>query len=114
IKPHTGYHGPVESGLLKMMMIGLGKHAGALTYHSILLEQPYDMVVRSVGRQMRAKAPIAFGVGIVENSYDETALIEAVRPADFEPAEERLRVLAPKWLPRVACREADQVSIEAL
>src|SRR4051794_28553288 len=54
IKPHTGYHGPVESGLLKMMMIGLGKHVGALEYHRILLEQPYDRVVRSVGRHMRS------------------------------------------------------------
>src|SRR5262249_20660584 len=50
IKPHTGYHGPVESGLLKMIMIGLGKHAGALEYHRILLEQPYDRVVRAVAR----------------------------------------------------------------
>ena len=38
VKPHTGYHGPIESGLLKMMMIGLGKHDGALAYHRILLE----------------------------------------------------------------------------
>src|SRR5262249_42383592 len=48
VKPHTGFHGPVESGLLKMILIGLGKHAGALIYHRILLEQPYDTVVRSV------------------------------------------------------------------
>src|SRR6516165_10152879 len=72
IKPHTNYHGPIESGLLKMMMIGLGKHAGALTYHRILLEHAYDPVVRAVGRLMRARAPIAFGVGLVENAYDET------------------------------------------
>src|SRR5262245_49564667 len=58
IKPHTSYHGPVESGLMKMMMIGLGKHAGALNYHRILLENPYDPVVRSVGRTVLAKAPI--------------------------------------------------------
>ena len=50
VKPHTGFHGPIESGLMKMMMIGLGKHAGALAYHRILLEQPYDAVVRSVGQ----------------------------------------------------------------
>src|SRR5262245_20191353 len=40
VKPHTGYHGAIESGILKMMMIGLGKHIGALNYHRILLEQP--------------------------------------------------------------------------
>src|SRR5262249_42615821 len=60
IKPHTGFHGPVESGLLKMMLIGLGKHKGALLYHRVLLEQPYDKVVRSVGRTMLKNAHIAF------------------------------------------------------
>src|SRR5437764_15132908 len=76
VKPHTGYHGPVESGLLKMMMIGLGKHQGALAYHRILLEYPYDQVVRSVGRTLIAHAPIAFGLALVENGYEETALVE--------------------------------------
>ena len=80
IKPHTGFHGPIESGLLKMMMIGLGKHTGALAYHRILLEQPFDAVVRSVGRAIRAAPAIAFGLALVENAYDETAVIEAVAP----------------------------------
>src|SRR5437588_11991006 len=52
IKPHTGFHGPIESGLLKMMMIGLGKHAGALLYHRVLLEQPYDSFVRAAARTL--------------------------------------------------------------
>jgi Lactate racemase N-terminal domain len=114
IKPHTGYHGPVESGLLKMMMIGLGKHAGALEYHRILLEQPYDVVVRSVGRLMLSKAPIAFGLGIVENAYDETAVLEGVLPADFEPAEERLLTLARRWLARLPYRNADLLIVDEI
>jgi hypothetical protein len=114
IKPHTSYHGPVESGLLKMMMIGLGKHAGALTYHRILLEQPYDRVVRSVGRLMRAKGKIAFGLALVENAYDETALVEAVLPGDFEPVEERLLALARNWLPRLPWREADLLIVDEI
>src|SRR5580658_4248390 len=77
VKPHTSYNGPIESGLMKMMMIGLGKHVGALNAHKILLEQSYDGVVRAVGKVVRAKAPIAFGLATVENSYDETALIDA-------------------------------------
>jgi hypothetical protein len=114
IKPHTSYHGPIESGLCKMMMIGLGKHAGALNYHRLLLDNPYDPLVRSVGRLMRAKAPIAFGLGLVENAYDETALVEAARPEDFEPFEERLLVHARNWLPKLPWREADLLIIDEI
>ncbi len=94
VKPHTAFHGPIESGLLKMMMIGLGKHVGALAYHRILLEHPYDQVVRSVGRTMLARAPIAFGLGLVENAYDELAIMEGVPPDQVETREERLLVEA--------------------
>jgi hypothetical protein len=97
-----------------MMMIGLGKHAGALEYHRILLEQPYDLVVRSVGRTMRANAAIAFGLGIVENAYDETALVEGVLPQDFEPVEERLLALARKWLARLPYQQADLLIIDEI
>jgi hypothetical protein len=114
IKPHTAYHGPIESGLLKMMMIGLGKHAGALEYHRILLEQPYDRVVRSVGRTMIDRAAIAFGLGVVENACDETALVEGVAPADFEASEERLLVLARRWLPRLPYRTGDLLIIDEI
>jgi hypothetical protein len=114
IKPHTSYHGPIESGLLKMMMIGLGKRHGAAHYHRVLLEQPYDPVVRAVSRLMRAKAPIAFGLATVENGYDETALLEAALPADFEPVEERLLVKAKEWLGRLPFHEADLLIIDEI
>jgi hypothetical protein len=114
IKPHTGFHGPIESGLLKMMMIGLGKHAGALLYHRVLLEQPYDAVVRAVGRTMLANAPVAFGLGIVENGYDETALIEAVPPEKFEAREEVLLARARELLPRLPVREGDLLVIDEI
>jgi hypothetical protein len=114
IKPHTGYHGPIESGLMKMMMIGLGKHAGALNYHRILLEEPFDQVVRSVGRAIRAKAPITFGLGLVENAYDETAAIEAAAPDDFEPREEQLLVLAKRWLAKLPLDRADLLIVDEI
>ncbi|HLJ97948.1 MAG TPA: lactate racemase domain-containing protein [Gemmataceae bacterium] len=114
IKPHTGYHGPIESGLLKMTMIGLGKHAGALAYHRILLEVPFDQVVRSISRTVRAHAPIAFGLGLVENAYEETAHIEGVRPEDFESREEQMLLLAKRWLARLPLRQADLLIVDEI
>jgi len=114
IKPHTGYHGPIESGLMKMMMIGLGKHAGALAYHRILLEKPYEDVVRSVGRTVRAKAPIAFGLGLVENAYDETGHIKAALPAHFEAVEEDLLLRAKRWLAKLPLRKAELLIVDEI
>lgn len=114
VKPHTGYHGPIESGLLKMMMIGLGKHVGALAYHRILLEYPFDQVVRSVTRVLAARSRIAFGLALVENAYDDTALIEGVAPAQFEAREEQLLVLAKRWLARLPLRAADLLIVDEI
>jgi len=114
VKPHTSYHGPIESGLMKMMMIGLGKHVGAINYHRLLLEYPYDQVVRAVGKTMRAKAPIAFGVAVVENAYDETARIAAMLPPDFEKVEEQLLAHAKTWLARLPFHEADLLIVDEI
>jgi hypothetical protein len=97
-----------------MMMIGLGKHAGALAYHRLLLEQPYDQVVRSVGRTMLTRAPIAFGLAIVENGYDETAAIEGVAPEAFEQREEQLLARAKRLLARLPLQEADLLVIDEI
>src|SRR5262249_32770647 len=114
VKPHTGFAGPIESGLLKMSMIGLGKHAGALAYHRILLDHPYDQVVRSVWRTVRDRSPVTFGLAVVENAYDETARIDGVRPADFERREEELLVLAKRWLARLPLHEADLLIVDEI
>jgi hypothetical protein len=114
VKPHTSYHGAIESGLFKMMMIGLGKHAGALAYHRILLDYPWDQVIRSVGRTVLARAPIAFGLALVENAYDETAVVEGVRPEEFETRETELLTLARRWLPRLPVREADLLIVDEI
>lgn len=114
IKPHTAYHGPIESGLLKMMLIGLGKHAGALLYHRVLIEQPYDAVVRSVAKTMLSKAAIAFGLGIVENGYDETAILEGVTPDSFVQREEALLVEARRLLPKLPVLKADILVVDRI
>ena len=101
IKPHTGFVGPVESGLHKMMLIGLGKHEGAKIYHRAILDYSFLEIIRAVADVVLKKCRVIGGLGIVENAYDETALIAAVAPNDFFTRESELLTLAKKWLPRL-------------
>ncbi len=114
VKPHTGYHGRIESGLLKMIMIGLGKHVGALAAHRILLEQPYEPVVTAISSVLLAKAPVAFGLAIVENAADETALVRGAAPTDFVATEIELLTIARHLLPKLPLRQADLVILDEI
>jgi len=98
IKPHTDFTGDIESGLIKMMAIGLGKQKGAELYHKAILHQGYYNVVLSVGREVLKKCPVAFGLALVENQKDETQIIRAIRAEDIEQTEKELLVkLSIKW-----------------
>jgi len=114
IKPHTNFVGDIESGLMKMMLIGLGKHAGAKIYHRAILDHSFGQIVRSVAREVLAKCRIAAGLGIVENAYDQTAKIKAVAPHEFEDRERELLVLAKEWLPRLPFKSADVLLLDQI
>lgn len=114
VKPHTGFSGKIESGLCKMMAIGLGKHVGARAYHRALMRCPWEPFVRSIARVMIAKAPIRFALAIVENARDETAKIEAAPPNRIEALDERLLELAVAWLPRLPFDNADLLIVDEI
>ncbi len=101
VKPHTNFVGDIESGLMKMMLIGLGKHAGAKIYHRAILDYSFGQIVRSVANRVLEQCGIVAGVGIVENAYDQTAKIKAVAPEEFELREKELLKQAKQWMPRL-------------
>jgi hypothetical protein len=114
VKPHTNFSGDIESGLLKMLVVGLGKHTGAALYHRAFVQHSFDHVVRSVGRELLARCRVAGGLAIVENADDETALVEAVAPAGFEARERELLVLAKRWMPRIPVRRPDLLIVDEM
>jgi hypothetical protein len=114
IKPHTGFAGEIESGLMKMMLIGLGKHVGAATYHKAIVHYSFDRIVRSVAQVVLNRCRIACGLGIVENAYDQTALVAGVAPEEFEPREKELLRLARQWMPRLPFLEADLLIVDRM
>jgi hypothetical protein len=114
IKPHTGFAGEIESGLMKMMLIGLGKHKGASVYHRAIIHHSFDKVVRLVGKVVREEMPITFGVATLENGYDETALIEAIPAADFEEREKVLQAKSKEWCPSLPFDDVDLLIIDEM
>ena len=114
IKPHTDFKGTIESGLFKMMTIGCGKHQGAIQYHRANIRHGYETVITAVGREMLAKARIGFGLGVVENGYDETARIEAFNAADLEAGERRLLEDAREWMARLPFSPLDVLIVEEI
>ena len=90
IKPHTDFTGDIQSGLMKMMLIGLGKHEGAKIYHKAIQDHSFGQIVRSVAGEVVKRCRIAGGIAIVENALDETEIIQAVLPEEFESHEKRL------------------------
>jgi hypothetical protein len=101
VKPHTDFSGAIESGLFKMMTIGLGKYHGAQHYHRANVQYGYEHVIRTVGRTVLQHARIAFGLGIIENGYDQTAVIRAVGTPQFEATELELQALSKKLAARL-------------
>ena len=114
VKPHTDFKGSIESGLFKMMTIGLGKYKGAIQYHRANVQHGYETVITSVGREMLARARIGFGLGIVENGYDETALVEAFTAQDLEAGERRLLKSAREWMARLPFSPIDVLVVEQM
>lgn len=114
VKPHTGFVGNVESGLHKMMLIGLGKHAGALMYHRAIKNYSFEEIVTAVAEIVIKKCRVLAGVAIVENAYDETALIEAVSPEKFYEREVELLKQAVAWMPKLPFDHADLLIVDQI
>jgi hypothetical protein len=114
IKAHTEYTGPVESGLMKMLTIGLGKHQGALMTHRNAVQITYREAIVAVAREIIRQAPLLFGLGLVENAYDQTAEVAAAWPGDFEETEKVLLQRAKALMPRLPFQKLDILIIDEI
>ena len=101
VKWHTDFAGEIESGLFKMMAIGLGKFAGAQRYHTYAYKLGLGHVIRSVGRQVLQSGKILGGLAVLEDAYHHTAHVEAVPVETMENREEELLALVKSWMGRV-------------
>jgi hypothetical protein len=113
IKPHTSFHGRYESGLMKMMAIGLGKHAQALAIHALGVEGLRE-VMPEVGRQILLHANVRLGVAVVENAYDEIMLVRALPAADIPGEEPLLLEIARNNMPCLPVGKLDVLIVDEI
>ncbi|MBI3415974.1 MAG: DUF2088 domain-containing protein [Verrucomicrobia bacterium] len=114
IKPHTDFAGSIGSGLLKMIVVGLGKRVGAAAYHVESSRLGYERVLRTIAHESLRLAPILGGVGIVENQRHETARIEFLSRDEIERGEERLFLEAKRLMPKLPFDDIDLLIVDRI
>ncbi len=113
IKPHTAFRGPYESGMMKMMAIGLGKQYGAEVCH----EAGFKNMAKNVplfGKCIIKNAPVLFAVPTIENAFDETCRILAVAAEDIEAQEPELLKEAFTYMPRILVDSCDVLIVDQI
>ena len=108
VKLHTDFVGPLQSGLCKMLVIGLGNHKGCSAVHEEDPEHFAD-IIEETARLILEKAPVGFGVAILENAYDQTYAVEAVPADSLVEREKELVQTAKGNMPYIMLPEADVI-----
>ncbi|MBM4307773.1 MAG: DUF362 domain-containing protein [Deltaproteobacteria bacterium] len=114
VKPHTDFRGENESGLLKMMVIGMGKHQGALMVHRLTVKHGFPAIIGEVSSVIRKKLPILFGMGLIENQYGKTAFIDLVKAEELVEKEKALLKKAKKLAPSLPFDQMDILILDEM
>ncbi|MWG33826.1 DUF362 domain-containing protein [Halomarina oriensis] len=112
VKPHTDFDGTVESGLSKMLVIGLGKQRGAKIAHDWAVDWSLREMLPAITEQLLDALPVVGGVAIVEDQHDDTTLIEGVPPSGFLNREAELLETAYERMPTLPFDDIDVLIID--
>jgi hypothetical protein len=113
VKPHTSFRGSHESGVVKMLTIGLGCHRGASMAHA-QGAQGLARLVPALGEALLGKLNVVAGIALVENAYDKTASVTALRPEQFLSGEPPLLAQARINMPRILARNIDLLIVDEM
>jgi hypothetical protein len=114
VKWHTDFVGEIESGLFKMMAIGLGKFAGAQRYHTHAYKMGLERMILSVGRQVLKSGKVLGGLAILEDANHRTGLIEGVPAERMEEREKELLALAKSWMGHIPVSAVDILIVDEI
>ncbi|MEH7117939.1 lactate racemase domain-containing protein [Neobacillus vireti] len=113
IKPHTAFRGPVESGIMKMISIGLGKQKGAEACHQMGFKYMAENVP-AMAKVIMEKTPFLFGVATIENAFDKVAVLEVLTPEEIVEKEPALQKQAKELLPKLFFDQLDVLLIDEI
>ena len=113
VKPHTHFRAPIESGIVKMLAIGAGKIAGATEYHLQGMDT-FKELLPEAGEFIMARKNFLFGVAIVENAADETAMVEVVPGEQVLDREPELLATARELMPKLQFDEIDVLIVDRM
>lgn len=113
IRPHSGFQGPYESGLMKMMTIGLGKQHGAATCHNAGAKY-LAKYIPMFAHVILEKCNILFGVGLIENAYHATWKIAMIPAAEIPSAEPPLLQEAYRLMPKLMFKDVDVLVLDEI
>lgn len=113
VKIHTDWRGEVESGLLKMLAIGFGKHKGATEIHSLGMEN-FHKVIPEVGSIIVNEVPVIFGVACIEDAYDQTAEIKVLMPKEFYIQEKNMLKRSKEIMAKINIPQIDVLVIDEI
>ena len=114
VKPHTSYRGPVESGVQKMMIIGMGKIAGASAIHGGYSMDDFGTAIPHAASVLMSRIPFLFGIGLVEDSFDTTAIVEAMTPDVLFERESALQARSKELMARLMIDDIDVLVIDEI
>ncbi len=114
VKSHTEFKGEIESGIMKMLLIGMGKQDGARIYHRAFADYGFDRIVAGLARVVIEKARVLFGMAIIENAYQETALLRGLLPDEIVQEERRLLRKAKELAPRLPFDDIDILIVDEM
>ena len=114
IKSHTKFKASVESGLMKMMAIGMGKHQGAAHYHQAAVQYTFPKIIKDAARMVLDQTPVLCALGIVENGYGDTARIVALTPDAIETEEKKLLSFSKKMMAHLPFNEIDLLIVDEM
>ena len=112
IKAHTDFNGSIESGLMKMMVIGLGKQKGANMYHRAFFQYSFEHVIATVGGLVLGTGKIAFGIGLIENAHEHTAKVAALRADELIRRERELLIESKDLMGRLPFDTLDLLIVD--